>query len=223
MSKSVLVVAAHPDDEVIGCGGIIARHVAEGDMVHVVFMANGVAARGQNNSVELQDRNQARDAAQSILGVAHWYALDFPDNRMDSVPLLGVVQALEQIIEEVQPRRVYTHHKGDLNVDHCVTHQAVMTACRPVPGSSVREILTFEVMSSTEWAAPGVMPFVPNAFIDISAYLPKKLEALTAYGMEMRPSPHSRSVAHIVALARHRGNCVGIEAAEAFEMVRIME
>lgn len=223
MNKKILVVAAHADDEALGCGGTIARHVAEGDHVCVVFMADGVASRAQVDQAELQRRNQARDAALDIQGVTHWHALDFPDNRMDSVPLLDVVQALEPIIEQVQPVRVYTHHNGDLNVDHRITHQAVMTACRPVPGSSVREILAFEVMSSTEWATPVVAPFVPNVFVDISDYLPKKLEALTAYDMEMRPAPHSRSVAHIEALALHRGNCVGLDAAEAFEMVRVVE
>lgn len=178
MSRTVLVVIAHADDEVLGCGGTIARHVSEGDAVRVIFMADGVGSRVQNDSAELQHRNQARNAALRILGVTHWHALDFPDNRMDSLPLLDVVQALEPIVQQVQPTRVYTHHHGDLNVDHRVTHQAVMTACRPVPGSSAREILTIEVMSSTEWATPGVTPFVPNAFMDISDYLPKKLEAL---------------------------------------------
>jgi len=223
MSKSVLVVAAHPDDEVLGCGGTIARHVVEGDLVHVVFMADGVQSRRIDGSEELQLRNQARDEALKILGVSECNVLDFPDNRMDSLPLLDVVQALEPIIKHVQPSRVYTHHHGDLNVDHRVTHQAVMTACRPVPGSSVREILAFEVMSSTEWATPGVAPFVPNAFVDISDYLPKKLEALAAYDMEMRPAPHSRCVTNIEALARHRGNCVGVEVAEAFEVIRVLE
>ena len=223
MSKNVLIVAAHADDEVLGCGGTIARHVAEGDVVNVVFMADGVGSRGDGETYQHQRRNQARDEALEILGVSECNALDFPDNRMDSVPLLDVVQALEPIIEQVQPTRVYTHHSGDLNVDHCVTHQAVMTACRPMPGSSVREILTFEVMSSSEWATPSVAPFVPNTFVDMSDYLPKKLEALAAYEMEMRSAPHSRSVAHIEALARHRGNCVGVDAAEAFVVIRMVE
>jgi len=220
MSRSILVVAAHPDDEVLGCGGAIARHVAEGDAVHVIFMADGVGSRGNEQSAELEARNQARDAALKILGVTEWHALDFPDNRMGSVPLLDVVQALEPIVRKIQPQRVYTHHHGDLNVDHRVTHQAVLTACRPLPGSSVREILAFEVMSSTEWATPGLAPFTPNAFVDVSEYLPKKLEALAAYELEMRPAPHSRSVDHVAALARHRGNSVGVEAAEGFEVVR---
>jgi len=223
MKKTVLVVVAHPDDEVLGCGGTIAKHVAKGDQVHIVFMADGVGSRGSDGSEEYQRRNLARDEALAILGVSRHHTLDFPDNRMDSLPLLDVVQALELIIEQVQPTRVYTHHHGDLNVDHRVTHQTVMTACRPVPGNSVREILTFEVMSSTEWATPGFATFVPNAFVDISDYVQKKLEALAAYEMEIRPTPHSRSIAHLEALAKHRGHCVGVEAAEAFEVVRLVE
>ena len=223
MNKTILVVAAHADDEVLGCGGTIARHVSEGDRVYVAFMADGVGARVTNVSNELRCRNQARDKALRILGVMQHQALDFPDNSMDSVPLIDVVQALEPIIDQVQPERIYTHHHGDLNVDHRVTHQAVMTACRPMPGISVREILTFEVMSSTEWATPSVAPFMPNFFVDISGYMSKKLEALAAYEMEMRLLPHSRSVGHIESLARHRGNCVGLEAAEAFEVVRALE
>jgi LmbE family N-acetylglucosaminyl deacetylase len=222
MSKSILVVVAHPDDEVLGCGGTIARHVAEGDTVEVVFMADGLTSRRDTVAAELQQREKARDQALSILGVSKFYALNFPDNRMDSVPLLDVVQGLERIIEQVRPTRVYTHHHGDLNVDHRITHQAVMTACRPVPGSSVREILAFEVMSSTEWAASGVAPFVPNTFVEIPHYLPKKLEALAAYEVEMRPAPHSRCVANIEALAKHRGNCVGVETAEGFSVVRML-
>lgn len=223
MSKKILVVAAHADDEVLGCGGAIARHVAEGDHVHVVFMADGVGSRGENEPNQLIIRNCARDKAMKILGVKKFQSLNFPDNRMDSLPLLDIVQTLEPILEKVQPTRVYTHHQGDLNVDHRITNQAVMTACRPLPGSSVREIMTFEVMSSTEWSAPGIASFVPNAFIDISHYLPMKLEALAAYDMEMRSVPHSRSVAHIEVLARHRGNCVAVEAAEGFEVVRVLE
>jgi LmbE family N-acetylglucosaminyl deacetylase len=222
MSKKILVVAAHADDEVLGCGGTIARHVAEGDSVHVVFVADGVGSRGIDESNQLKRRNHARDAALKILGVSQHHALNFPDNRLDSLPLLDLVQLLEPIIEKIQPTRVYTHHHGDLNVDHCVTHRAVMTACRPAPGTSVREIFTFEVMSSTEWATPGVSPFVPNAFVDISAYLPKKLDSLAAYELEMRPSPHSRSISHIEILAKHRGNCVGLAAAEAYMVAQLI-
>ena len=222
MNETVLIVAAHADDEVLGCGGTIARHVAEGDDVTIVFMTDGVGARSLSKPDSLQHRNKAREQSLKILGVADWHALDFPDNAMDSAPLLDIVKTLEPIIEKVKPTRVYTHHHGDLNVDHRITHQAVMTACRPLPGSTVRKILAFEVVSSTEWTAPNSAPFVPNAFSDISEYLPKKLEALTAYSLEMRPEPHSRNIEHLRALAKHRGNCVSLQAAEAFEVIRLL-
>jgi LmbE family N-acetylglucosaminyl deacetylase len=222
MTKTVLVVAAHPDDEVLGCGGTIARHIAEGDTVQVVFMADGLTSRRDAATAETQQREKARDEALDILGISKFYALNFPDNRMDSVPLLDVVQELERIIERVQPTRVYTHHHGDLNVDHRITHQAVMTACRPVPSCSVREIFTFEVMSSTEWATFGFPHFAPTMFVDIADFLQIKLKALMAYDIEMRPSPHSRSISHLEALAIHRGNYVGLVVAEGFETIRFI-
>lgn len=222
MNENVLVVVAHPDDEVLGCGGTIARHVAEGDVVHVVYMADGVGARGGDFLAEAAWRNEARDNALRTLGVSGWHALDFTDNRMDSVPLLDVVQALEPIVRSVAPAMVYTHHYGDLNVDHRITHQAVMTACRPLPGSTVRQMLSFEVMSNTEWASPGLAPFVPNAYVDISAYIDVKWAAMTAYGLEMRPAPHSRSRDHLEYLALHHGMSMGVGAAEAFMVMRFL-
>ena len=222
MNKKILVVAAHADDEVLGCGGTVARHVAEGDEVHVVFMADGVKSRSVNQTDQLEYRKQARDEALKILGVAKCYALDFPDNCMDSVPLLDVVQSLEPIIEEVQPARVFTHHFGDLNVDHRITHQAVMTACRPVPNTSIKEILGFEVLSSTEWATPNVDQFLPNLFVDISKYVAIKVEAANAYELEMRDKPHSRSFENLTALSTYRGHGVGVNHAEAFMAYRIL-
>lgn len=222
MSKKILVVAAHADDEVLGCGGTIARHVAEGDEVHVVFMADGVKSRGGNQANQFEYRKQARDKALQILGVAECYALNFPDNCMDGVPLLDVVQSLEPIIEKVQPVRVFTHHFGDLNVDHRVTHQAVMTACRPVPRNRVREILGYEVLSSTEWATPTSDQFSPNVFVDVSKYISKKIKAAAAYDIEMRDKPHSRSFENLTALSTYRGHCVGLNHAEAFMAYRIL-
>ena len=221
MAKNVLVVAAHADDEAIGCGGAIARHVAEGDRVHVVFMADGVSSRADAPlQQQVGQRNAAADAALSVLGVEKAHHLGFADNRMDGVALLDIVHALEPLVSQFRPHTVYTHHRGDLNVDHRITHQAVLTICRPQPGHPVREILAFEVMSSTEWAGYGEQPFTPDVFIDISDHWARKRAALEAYAMEMREAPHSRSVANIEALARHRGHCVGVAAAEAFMLVR---
>lgn len=220
MCKVVLVVAAHSDDEVLGCGGTIARHVAEGDVVHVVILADGVSSRKDLLAEELPLRLSAAEQSRQILGVNKLHYLALPDNRLDGMPLIDVIQPLEKIISEVLPEIIYTHHHGDLNIDHRITHQAVLTACRPMPGSSVREIYAFEVMSSTEWATPTVDPFVPNHYVDISVQLSKKLEALVAYEMEMREAPHSRNVEHLVHLARHRGHSMGMAAAEAFVTIR---
>ncbi|WP_417277131.1 PIG-L deacetylase family protein [Castellaniella sp.] len=218
--RIVLVVAAHSDDEVLGCGGTISRHVECGDQVHVAYMTNGVGARGGDLSVEIVRRAAARDEALHVLGVEKSYILDFPDNKMDSVPLLDVIQKLEGIIDIVRPDIVYTHHDGDLNIDHRITNQAVITACRPLPGCPVQEILTFEVMSSTEWAPPAVMPFTPNVYINIADHLEKKCRAAGAYELEMRSAPHSRCIEHVRHLAKHRGYSVGLDAAEAFVVVR---
>lgn len=222
MIKCVLVIAAHADDEVLGCGGAIAKHVAQGDEVHVVYMADGVGSRSGEFEALLRDRTKATERAMKILKVHSWQSLDFPDNRMDSVPLLNIVQPLEEIISKLAPHTIYTHHYGDLNVDHRVTHQAVMTACRPVPSSTIREILTFEIMSSTEWSSVGLAPFLPSLYVDISDYHEKKQKALDAYGLEMRSAPHSRSVEHLNFLAQHHGHSIGVSAAEAFMVLRMI-
>jgi len=222
LGKSVLVVAAHPDDEVLGCGGTIARHVAEGDNVHVVLMADGVSSRQNASREEIEERSQMQKRAQSCLGISSVQSLGLPDNRMDQMPMLTIVQLLESIIDEVYPSIIYTHHHGDLNIDHRLTCSAVMTASRPIPGCPVREIYGFEVLSSTEWATQQNSQFLPNLFVDISRYMPAKIKALEAYSKEMRMPPHTRSVKHIQVLAEHRGHVVGLGAAEAFELYRII-
>ena len=222
MAKAVLVVAGHPDDEVLGCGGTIARHVAEGDAVDVIFMADGVSSRQTADDFDRARRIETTEKARQMLGIATTTFLDLPDNRLDSLPLIEVIRPLEQAIRRISPQIIYTHHYGDLNVDHRVAHQAVMTACRAMPGSSVREILTFEVMSSTEWGSVGLAPFLPNLFVDISAYMAIKVRALQAYALEMRPAPHSRSMEHLNYLAQHHGHCVGVAVAEAFMVMRII-
>lgn len=222
MSKTVLVVAAHADDEALGCGGALAKHVAAGDKVHVVFVADGVTSRAGAGQEDLARRQRATETARKILGISTMAFLDQPDNRLDSLPLLDIVQPLEAIIGKLAPEIIYTHHYGDLNVDHRLAHQAVMTACRPLPGSTVREIFAFEVMSSTEWSSAGLAPFLPNYFVDISAHIEVKMQALDAYELEMRVPPHSRSIEHLRCLANHRGYCVGVDAAEAFMVMRVL-
>jgi LmbE family N-acetylglucosaminyl deacetylase len=221
MSKQILVVAAHPDDEVLGCSGTIACHVSDGDKVYVVFMSDGVTSRTGVESNEVEVRKQAAKDAGNILGIVQSPRfLGFPDNRMDTVALLDIVQTLEQVINEIEPEVVYTHHLGDLNIDHKITHQAVMTACRPQPEFCVREIYSFEVLSSTEWSTNN--PFIPNYFVDISDTLELKVSAIKAYSSELRTFPHARSIESIKALAKYRGASMGIRAAEAFKVERLI-
>lgn len=220
MTDTVLIICAHTDDEVLGCGGTIARHVAEGDAVFAVFMADGVSSRPQSDDNDSAQRHASAESAREILGVRENFYLDLPDNRLDSLPLIEVIQSLEPIIAKIKPTLIYTHHHGDLNVDHRITNQAVLTICRPLPASSVKAIYAFEVMSSTEWAQPTAAPFLPNHYVNISQQLQTKMDALCAYRPEMRESPHSRSLEHMSHLAQHRGHCVGVKAAEAFVIIR---
>ncbi len=221
MSKTILVVAAHPDDEVLGCGGTIARHAAEGDTVHVVFIADGEGARAGAAANAALAREKAAITALSILGAATPIFLGFEDNPLDAYRLLDIVRSVESVIAEVAPDVVYTHHCGDLNIDHELTHRAVLTACRPVPGSPAREIYSFEVVSSTEWNSTRGRDFIPQLYVDVTAYMPTKRLALEAYCEEMRPVPHARSIENVAALATFRGASVGVGAAEAFMVMRV--
>ncbi len=224
--KNILVVAAHPDDEVLGCGGTIAKHTKVGDEVHVVILTEGITSRDKQRNpkrrkLELQKLVESAQMANKVLGVSSLNLHNFPDNRMDSVDLLDIIKVIEGYINKHQPEIVYTHHSGDLNIDHKIVNMAVVTACRPIPLQSVKTILFFEVLSSTEWQMPAsALPFAPNWFVDISETLAVKLQALAAYQSEMRPWPHARSSEAMEYLARWRGAGIGVEVAEAFVLGR---
>jgi LmbE family N-acetylglucosaminyl deacetylase len=225
MSRRIAVVAAHPDDEVLGCGGTIARHALDGDQVYVLILAEGATsrlARRDRAGAEDQLSQLATSArrANEILGTADLEMLDFPDNRLDSVDLLDVVKAVESFFKKCQPHAIYTHWPHDLNVDHRIVSEAVQTACRPVPQSLHEQLLFFEIPSSTEWRVSAGKSFEPTYFVDVSATLGSKQRALSAYATEMRPWPHTRSLEAVEALARWRGASIGAQAAEAFVLGR---
>ena len=222
--RAVLVVAAHPDDEILGCGGALARHAAGGDTVHVLIVAEGATSRDARRDpagreAELTALKTAALRAASTIGAEEPRLLGLPDNRLDALPLLDVIKPIEAVAEAVAPEIVYTHHAGDLNVDHRIVHQAVVTACRPLPRSPVRAIYAFETVSSTEWQSAGDA-FRPQRWVDIAPFLHLKLQALEAYAAEMRPFPHARSLEAVEALARVRGAAAGLKAAECFMVVR---
>lgn len=226
--KKVLVVAAHPDDEVLGCGATIAKHVKGGDEVHVAILAEGLTSRGMGKHTRdthkehLSALAASAEKANAVLGVHSLNLHDFPDNRMDSQDLLDVVKVVERLVESIKPTVIYTHHAGDVNIDHRVIHRAVVTACRPLPGQQISTLLFFEIPSSTEWQPPGSSPgFLPNWYVDVSDTLDDKFRALSAYASEMRPWPHPRSMRAVEHLARWRGACAGMEAAEAFVLGRM--
>jgi LmbE family N-acetylglucosaminyl deacetylase len=223
---SVLVVAAHPDDEALGCAGTMARLAKSGMPVHVAFLADGVGSRGTEEVLAdaasgLAPRRAAAERACRLLGAGVVHFGDFADNQLDAVPLLDIIQVIEALIARLQPGIVFTHHAGDLNIDHRRVHDAVLAACRPQAAHPVTTILAFEVPSSTEWQGAGSAPaFIPNYFVDISAETSVKQAALEAYAVEMRPWPHPRSYQAVAHLAGWRGATAGVEAAEAFIMVR---
>ena len=233
----ILILVAHPDDEVLGMGGTILRHSQKGDYVKVVYFATGITSRRstshKNNPTYDQNRSKVEtikkqiedlrtDAKKSckILRVKDLKFYDFPDNEMDSVPLLKIVKSIEKEINETKPDRIYTHHYNDLNVDHKAVFNATLTACRPI-GSPVRELIAFEVPSSTEWSYP--THFNPNYFVNIKVQLSAKIKAMQAYKNEIRVFPHPRSVENLKNVAERWGSISGNSAAEAFEIIRKIE
>lgn len=220
LMKRVLVVAAHPDDEMLGCGGTLARLAAEGNCISILLLGEGPTARQGEKDARKAAINSAFAAA-AVLGIARPRLLALPDNRFDTVPLLDITQHIEETVAAFEPDVIFTHHAGDMNKDHRITHQAVMTACRPLPGFKPVTLLGFEVPSSTEYAPPGTLPvFFPHVYVHIAATLSAKQTALAAYAAEMRPWPHPRSHEGIEHLARLRGAQCGCEAAEAFMLYR---
>ena len=222
--KRILVIVAHSDDETIGMGGVIRRHVMRGDIVNIISMTDGVGARGIGQSAEVEIRNKSATLASEILGFTWQKQYGFDDNAMDTYPLLSIVKSIESTKAVVNPHIVYTHSGADLNVDHRVVANAVITAFRPQPDEACCEIRLFEVASATDYGHEHLTGiFSPNLFIDTTDTWLAKEAALNAYKAELREYPHSRSIQSIGNLAKLRGNQVGLYMAEAFQVLRKIE
>lgn len=220
----VLCIAAHPDDEVIGVGGTLAKHAAAGDEVHVLLLSDGAMARFESETDAATERRAERRAeartATDILGVSDVTILDYWGNQLDDVPLLEIVRDVESKIDAFEPAVIYTHHHGDLNIDHRLIARAVRTAARPTVDSPVDRILSFETLSVSEWGMPTADDaFQPTTFVDIDEYLDRKLAAVDAYDSEMRERPHPRNTEAIRNNATLWGDKSGLYAAEPFELV----
>ncbi len=218
---SILVIAAHPDDEILGCGGSIIK-LKKDFNINILFMTDGVSARKADIKKIYERRNVCKKLHKK-LGFNSPIFLDFPDNQMDSVPLLKIVKKIEQVIKKIKPITVFTHYSECLNIDHQITCKATLTACRPLKSSSVKKILSFEILSSTEWSKFKKKGFEPNYFIDISKQIKQKISSMKHYKMELRKYPHSRSIKAIEALARFRGVSCGVKFAEAFYLNRLVK
>ncbi len=228
MQDPILVIAAHPDDEVLGCGGTIARTTSAGRPVHIAILGEGLTSRQPTRdataSADLARLSRTADEVGAFLGAASVRHFDFPDNRFDQVPLLDIVKTIEALVTELEPVEIYTQSGGDLNIDHAVTFRATMTATRPMTGKSVRSLRAYEVASSSEWAFGRFEPrFEPSVFIDISKTLDRKIQAMAMYDSENRPFPHPRSAESLTAAARKWGSTVGVAAAEAFHQIWSVE
>lgn len=208
-----MVISAHPDDEVLGCGGTIARFTEEGNEAYVCIVCDGISARNRDDHNEME---KCSKESAKILGVKEVYFLNFKDQRLDELPIIEINKAIEKIINKIKPEIVYTHYKGDLNKDHRIVSEATKVAVRPF-SSTIKKLYEYEVMSSTEW---GFDEFRANTFVDITKTIAKKLDAFSKYKTETKEYPHPRSIEGLKVKSKQNGIKAGFEFAEAFILER---
>ena len=214
----ILVICAHPDDETLGLGGTICHHVEKGDKVNVLIFTDGESARGKSNSKIKIRQKQSRKAAKD-LGVEKIKFLNYPDQQLDIIAIKDLAKKIESEIKILNPNIIYTHYWGDVNQDHKKLFDATLVACRPIPNSSIEQILCYETPSSTEWGNSFKNKH-PNSFVNIEKFLDKKIIAIENYSDEIKPFPHPRSKEAIMNRAMFWGSTVGIHYAEAFYLIR---
>ena len=220
--NTIMVIAAHPDDEILGCGATLVKLKKEKKKIHALVLGEGMTSRGEEYKEKINELKECTNKSSKIIGIDKIYFENLPDNKFDSIPLLDIIKIVERYITKIKPDIIFTHHKGDLNIDHRLTYQAVLTACRPRIGFKHPTIYSFEIPSSTECNAIGYENiFTPNYFVNISkTEMEKKKEALKEYKIEMQKYPSSRSIEGVEIMARDWGRKIGVEYAEAFELVR---
>jgi len=222
---NILVVAPHPDDEVLGCGGIIAKNVAQKHNVFVAIMTNGhIGAPELYSQDNVRTVRQEAKQAHDILGVKETFFYDFPAPRLETTPSYQISRELNSLYKNLSIDTIYLPHRGDIHKDHGVIFYAGLVAARPIDNCSVKTIYTYETLSETEWAAPFASDaFIPNVFEEITDYLSLKLNAIKSFNSQLKSFPHPRSIESIESLARNRGVVVGYPFAEAFALIRTMK
>jgi len=222
--KKILAIVAHPDDEVLGLGGTLCKHVNMGHETKVLILSDGESSRNFSTEDQLKSaidkRKNAACSAGKIIGYGEPLFGSFKDNSFDSSNLLDIVKFIEHVVEDFVPNVIYTHCSHDLNIDHQITNEAVIVASRPKAKSSIEAVYAFETLSSTEWSFNKRRSFQPNLFINIESEMDKKLQALKCYDNEMLSAPNSRSYEAVQVLGKRRGFQVGIPCAESFEVIR---
>ncbi|EAI2991774.1 PIG-L family deacetylase [Campylobacter lari] len=223
MNNKILIIAAHPDDEVLGCFGTIARLIKEGYEAYSLILGEGKTSRDDIIDINKEKNileNELLKANETI-GIKKVFRGYFLDNSFDKVHLLEIIKTIENVKNEIKPNIIFTHYENDLNIDHQLTYQATITATRSLVDESVKEIYSFEILSSTEWKYP--LSFNPDVFYDISSTLDLKLKAMSYYDSELKAFPHPRSLEGIELNAKYNGMRVGLKYAEVFKCVKIIK
>ncbi|MHC1775880.1 MAG: PIG-L deacetylase family protein [Lentimicrobium sp.] len=222
MEKNILIVAPHPDDEVLGCGGVMAKFAGTGLKVYVLVVTRGTPKLYSAEKID-NIRREARNA-HAILGVAETVFLDFPAPELDIISLAEISREIAEVIRKYNITDLYIPHRGDIHGDHRVVFNACLVAARPVGDCSVKSIFAYETLSETEWAPPfGDDAFIPARFVDVSTTFDKKLEAMKCFKSQLKQFPNPRSIETLTALSRFRGSTVGFTNVEAFMVIRIIE
>ena len=221
--KNILVIAAHPDDEILGCGGTIARFSKQGSKINILILAEGITSRDKirnrsKRQKQIENLRKQGKLASKDVGAKSITYLDYPDNQMDTVPLLNIIKDIEKFILKFKPDTIFTHFDNDMNIDHTIANKATLTAARSKPGTKIKKIYAFEIMSSTYYNPSA--NFIPNYHINIDKFLKIKLRALKRYKNEIEKFPHPRSLEAVSALAIFRGSNVGLRCAESFKLLR---
>jgi LmbE family N-acetylglucosaminyl deacetylase len=218
-NERILLLAAHPDDEVLGVGGTAKLLSEKGASVLPVFFCENASIR-YGNKLEAQLEKYSHKCAKT-LGLASPEFLRFPDQKLDTFPMVELAQAVEKLIKNIQPHCIFTHHSGDINKDHQMVFEATMIATRPKPDQIVKHVLSYETISSTEWGHPSTHPvFMPNIFVNIENFIDAKISAFAHYKSEVCEYPHPRSLESLRIRSQDWGSRVGVKYAEPFQLLR---